>query len=189
MIWTLITSWRVPNSKSSPQASASPVGAISVHADTVQLARMCSPTSMMRIFSQHMARRDRGGFPLPNPAPSKLREIEIPTGASVLVVEDSIARRHFFLSCHRIPQAFLADNPDRAIDLVSNFGPFDFVLLDWDLSLGVTSEPVARFLAEMKYSGQIFVHTENPFGQQVLGRILPAAAVIPFGQFEIRRCV
>jgi len=72
--------------------------------------------------------------------------------------------------------------------MIEQFAP-ETIFLDYDLAPGISTEPIARLLAEMRYGGQIFVHTENPFGQQVLSRILPCAVVIPFGQFEIRRCV
>jgi len=107
----------------------------------------------------------------------------IPTSESTLILEDSIGRRHWFLSRYRLPHAFLAATPDQAIRLIRELEPT--VFLDYDLALGVTSEPVAHFLAACEYPGRVFIHSENPFGREVLKRILPAAAVVPFGTFEV----
>jgi hypothetical protein len=112
--------------------------------------------------------------------------LTIPRSASVLIVENDIGRRSWFLSAYRIPQAFVCDDCDSAIRIIRQFEP-STVFLDWDLAFGVSSEPVARFLAEMNYSGQVFVHSENPFGVDVLKRIIPAAKTAMFGQFEILR--
>jgi hypothetical protein len=109
--------------------------------------------------------------------------ISIPASTPTLVVEDSIARRHWFLSRFRLPHAFLAATSHQAIRLIRELQPT--VFLDYDLGLGISSEPVARYLAESNYTGQVFIHSENPFGRAVLKRILPSAAVTPYGSFEV----
>jgi Cyclic-phosphate processing Receiver domain len=113
-----------------------------------------------------------------------MKMISVPVGACVLVADDSIERRHWFLSRYRLPHAYLAANSDQAIKIVEQVKP-SIVFLDYDLGPGVSSEPVARFLAESNYVGQVYIHSENPFGREVLKRMFPAAAVIPYGSFEI----
>lgn len=118
----------------------------------------------------------------------RMKNLVIPISASVLVVDDDIARRHFFLSTHRLPQAYIAGEPDQAIQILKQ-GSIDFVFLDYDLASNLSSEPVARYLAETKSETetQVFIDSTNPFGIEVLKRILPNATVVPFGSFEIRR--
>lgn len=116
------------------------------------------------------------------------RLLQIPNDAAVLFVDDSIGRRHWILSRYRLPHAFLADNANDAIQILKQ-GTIDIVFLDYDLApgLGLSSESVAQYLAETKSAAQIFLHSENPFGIEVLKRILPNATVMPFGTFEILR--
>jgi hypothetical protein len=110
--------------------------------------------------------------------------ISIPASTPTLILEDSIGRRHWFLSRFRLPHAFLAANSDQAIRLIRELEPT--VFLDYDLAPGISSEPVAHFLAESNYIGQVFIHSQNDFGRQVLKHILPMATVVPFGEFEIQ---
>lgn len=78
----------------------------------------------------------------------------------------------------------LADSSERAIDLVQRFDP-DVIFIDYDLTDGKTSEEFAHFLALRNRGEKIIVHSANPFGREVLSRILPAAQIAPFGSFEI----
>lgn len=112
--------------------------------------------------------------------------LTIPKSASVLIVENDIGRRSWFLSAHRIPQAFVCDDPYEAIRIVQQFKP-EMIFLDYDLAVGVTSEPIAKHLAETAFKGRIFVHSENPFGVEVLKQILPNAITTRFEGFEILR--
>jgi hypothetical protein len=112
-----------------------------------------------------------------------MKIISIPASTPALIVEDDIGRRYWFLSRYRLPHAFLAATSDQAIRLIRELEPT--VFLDYDLAPGITSESVARFLAATNYRGQVFIHSENPFGREVLKRILPAATVVPYGTFEV----
>lgn len=114
--------------------------------------------------------------------------ISIPTSVPTLILEDNIERRHWFLSRYRLPHAFLAATPDESIQIIRQFEP-TILFLDYDLALGMSSEPVARFLKASNYAGQVYIHSQNPFGREVLKRILPSATVIPFGEFEIQTTV
>jgi hypothetical protein len=114
-----------------------------------------------------------------------MRLIEVDADDTVLVVEDSLQRRNWFLSRYRIPHAYLADTARQAKECFDQIAP-DVVFLDWDLHC-FTSEDFARRLAAMNFSGQVIVHSTNPFGMEVLKKILPAAAVRPFGLFDILR--
>jgi hypothetical protein len=111
------------------------------------------------------------------------KAISIPAFAPTLVVEDDIGRRHWFLSRYRLPNAFLAATPDQAIRIIRQFEP-TILFLDYDLGLGFSSEDVARFLLESDYRGQVYIHSQNDFGRQVLKRILPTATIMPYGTFE-----
>jgi len=61
------------------------------------------------------------------------------------------------------------------------------IFLDYDLAPGISSEPVAEYLAMTSYRGAVYIHSHNPFGQQVLQRIFATAVIAPFGEFEIQR--
>jgi Cyclic-phosphate processing Receiver domain len=113
-----------------------------------------------------------------------MKLITIPASEPTLILEDDIGRRHWFISRYRLPHAFLASTPDQAIRLIRELEPT--VFLDYDLAPGITSESVARFLAESDYAGQVYIHSQNDFGRQVLKRILPTATVVPYGEFEIQ---
>lgn len=117
-----------------------------------------------------------------------MRQITIMASAACLVVDDDLSRRHFFLSAHRLPGAYLAHEPALAIQILKQ-GAIDVVFLDYDLAPGLSSEPIAWHLAEMKTGteAQVFIHSANPFGQEVLKEILPRATIVPFGSFEIQR--
>jgi len=97
---------------------------------------------------------------------------------ATLVVEDNTNRRHWFV--HHVPQAFLVEGNDEAIRVFEQFAPWDNIILDFDLAPGIDSVPFARYLAEVKFNGHVVVSSENPFGMQVLSRILPTAEVLPF---------
>ena len=109
----------------------------------------------------------------------------IPADAEVLIVEDSVQRRHWF--AQRVPQAYVTDNAKSAIEILAMV-TIDWVFLDHDLhTTQKNTVPVADLLAAAKYAGEVIIHSENVFGQQVLARILPAAKVMAFGSFEISR--
>jgi hypothetical protein len=119
---------------------------------------------------------------LPNTPATRL--ISVSRETPVLVLDDSIGRRNWFLSKHRVPRSFVAATNESAIRIVNSFKP-EFIFLDFDLGLGVSSEPFAKHLREISFTGDIVIHSDNPFGREVLSRILPAAKILPFGSFEI----
>jgi hypothetical protein len=82
-----------------------------------------------------------------------------------------------------MPRAFLTHTAEEAIRIFEAFQPAT-VLLDYDLAPGISSEPVAHHLAAVRFTGRTVVHSENPFGWQVLGRILPTAQIVPFTLFR-----
>lgn len=118
-----------------------------------------------------------------------LRTIEIAASAAVLIVDDSIKRRNWFLSSYRIPQAHVAHTSEGAIETIRRFGP-DFTFLDFDLcpATATDSRPVAEYLRDANYAGKVFITSANPFGVECIRRILPQAQVARFGEFEILRC-
>ncbi|MGA3293788.1 MAG: hypothetical protein ABSE45_07370 [Candidatus Acidiferrales bacterium] len=117
--------------------------------------------------------------------PETKKIISIPATSTVLVVEDKIDRRAWFVSRYRVPRALLASTAVEANRTLSQF-LIDVVFLDYDGEKpGETFEPVARYLSTTNYRGKIFIHSLNTFGAQVLKRILPSAALVPFGDFEI----
>lgn len=114
-----------------------------------------------------------------------MKNISIPRNAAVLIVEDSIQRRGFFLSRNRIPGAFVSSDPQDAIDILTRFNFIDTVFLDYDLGLGVSSEAVARTIAQLPIQPKVYIHSANPFGRMVLSEILPNAKIAVYGEFEI----
>ncbi|MGB8801385.1 MAG: cyclic-phosphate processing receiver domain-containing protein [Candidatus Acidiferrales bacterium] len=115
-----------------------------------------------------------------------MKTILIPHDATILIVEDDIGRRSWFLSRYRLPGAYLAHEPAQAIELVRRIEP-TWVWLDFDLGLGKNSLDVAAFLRDTGYDGRVIVHSQNDFGRLSLKQFLPRAEVHVFGTFEIRR--
>jgi hypothetical protein len=112
--------------------------------------------------------------------------ITIPHEAVIVCVEDDLARRHFYISRNRMPEAYLAHDPADAVELIRDLSP-THLFLDYDLKPGVDSMPVAEYLARTGFAGEVVITSQNPFGQAVLGRLLPRAVVAAFGSFDIRR--
>lgn len=117
-----------------------------------------------------------------------MRTITVPHEATILCVEDDLARRHFYLSKYRMPDAYLSHMPDDAIQAIDRYKP-SHIFLDFDLDpvARVDSTAVAKHLAATKYDGTVVIVSQNPFGQTVLGKFLPQAVMAPFGTFEIVR--
>lgn len=107
-------------------------------------------------------------------------------GAVILVVEDDLRRRNFYLSKHRLPDAYVCHDPAEAIALIERVKP-SWVFLDHDLAPGVDSTPIAEHLAARNFAGEIVITSQNPFGIERLKMILPRAVAAPFGSFEILR--
>jgi hypothetical protein len=117
---------------------------------------------------------------------AQVRIITVPYDAVIVCVDDDLARPHYYLSHHRMPEAYLAHDPSDAVALIREVKP-TWVFLDYDLRAGVDSEPVAQHLAFTGFAGEVIITSQNPFGQAVLGKLLPRAVVAPFGEFEIVR--
>jgi hypothetical protein len=115
-----------------------------------------------------------------------VRTIKVPHGAVILCVEDDISRRNFYISRHRMPEAYLAHDPGEAVELIRDLKP-SWIFLDYDLKPGVDSMPVAEYLLRTGFAGEVVITSVNPFGQAVLGKLLPRAVVAPFGTFDIVR--
>jgi hypothetical protein len=67
------------------------------------------------------------------------RTPHIPAEATVLIVEDGLSKRNWFLSSLRVPQAYLGNTTTVAIELIDR-AESDFVAPDFDLGPGVASE-------------------------------------------------
>jgi hypothetical protein len=116
-----------------------------------------------------------------------MKTLTIPNDATVVCVDDSTARRAWFLSRYRVPGAYLASDCETAIRVINQCDP-SVVFLDYDLIPPETSEAVARHLANAKFEGtRIIIVSQNPFGQEVLRGILKGAEIAPFGSFELVR--
>lgn len=105
-------------------------------------------------------------------------QIHISASATILFLDDSLHRLLWVRE--NVSGVKFVRRTDEAIAELER-AAFDFVFLDYDLGLGQTSEDVARYLQQTGYSGTVVIHSTNPFGQQVLSRILPQAIVEPFG--------
>ena len=62
-----------------------------------------------------------------------------------------------------------------------------WVLLDYGLQPGIGTSSVAEHLAAANFTREIVIISQNPFGQAVLGKLLPRATVVSFGSFGITR--
>ena len=72
--------------------------------------------------------------------------ITVPDSPATLFVDDDLRRRHFAVNW--IPNVFLAHDVDGAIEILRQLEmgrhPRDTVLLDFDLGVGLSSEPLAH---------------------------------------------
>src|SRR5258708_1631486 len=106
---------------------------------------------------------------------------------NVLIVEDSLARIKQFKRW--LPLARIVASANRAIEAIRRDCP-EIIFLDRDIvnSLG---EEVAEFLAAQKFAGRVYVTSANPFGVEVISKILTDAGikfeVIPFQMLGIVR--
>ena len=103
----------------------------------------------------------------------------------MLVVEDSLTRIKAFKGW--LPSARLAATANKAISEIQKDSP-EIIFLDRDLVYSF-GEDVAHFLAKERFAGRVFVTSANPFGVQVISKILADAKItfeaIPF--FDARR--
>lgn len=101
---------------------------------------------------------------------------------SILVVEDSETRIVWFRE--NLPHARVVLNPADAIAAIRQDRP-ETVFLDFDLGLD-NSLGVAQLLAEEPPTLCV-IHSANEAGAALLSSILPAAIVLPYASFKIRR--
>ena len=113
------------------------------------------------------------------------RYLEISHAVSVLVVEDSLDRIKRFKSW--LPNARLAASASQAIEEIQRDCP-EIIFLDRDL-IHSFGETVAEFLAKEKFSGCVYITSANPFGVEVISRILTNAGIrfeaIPFAMLGV----
>lgn len=85
-----------------------------------------------------------------------------------------------------------AKTAGEALDVLAE--PFDLVFLDHDLSWEDAGFPerqhgngkeIARYLARTNFSGRVVIHSKNEDGIKAMKKLLPAATIARFGDFEI----
>ena len=68
---------------------------------------------------------------------------------------------------------------------------FDLVFLDRDLGFGEFGEDVARAMVELKFPRQCIVHSDNPFGVELISTILQEGQIqvecVPFALLGLIR--
>jgi Cyclic-phosphate processing Receiver domain len=116
------------------------------------------------------------------------RYMTVPLAAKCLVVEDALPRILRFRE--RLRSATFVSTADAAIKALTNDN-YDFVFLDRDLSGRSLGEDVANHLASVKFNGLVVCHSGNPFGSQLIEKVLKDAGVIvecvPFEMLGIVR--
>jgi len=118
---------------------------------------------------------------------------------SVLIVEDNVARVHWFRDKLEGMDVTVATNVDEALRVLGLDFKYDIIFLDHDavpVYMNQYDESyhkdsfwlVAMRLAEMKFSGDVLIHSWNVLGsrrmEHVLGRTARVVR-IPFGQFDL----
>ena len=115
----------------------------------------------------------------------------VPEHWRVFVLDDTEDRLSWFRQ--RLHKMRYAKTAAAALEILSA-ETFDLIFLDHDLSWMDAGFPerqhgngkeVARFLARTKFQGRIVIHSKNEDGVRAMRKILPAAAVERFGDFEI----
>ena len=115
----------------------------------------------------------------------------VPSDCRVFVLDDTQDRLDWFRE--RLPQMRSATTSAAALEILST-EHFDLVFLDHDLSFMDAGFPerqfgngkeVARYLAYSKFAGKVVIHSKNEDGVKVMAKILPAAAIARFDEFEI----
>lgn len=115
----------------------------------------------------------------------------VPAHWRVFVLDDTEDRLRWFRE--RIPQMRSATTSAAALEILSK-EQFDLVFLDHDLSWVDAGFPekqfgngkeVARYLARKKFAGRVVIHSKNEDGVKVMAKILPAATIARYEEFEI----
>lgn len=122
--------------------------------------------------------------------------IQIRKGAKVYIVEDNEERLSWFAS--KMPHATIwhIKDPDQAVEQLRTMPPesFDCIFLDFDLGPGdaknstVNSIPVVDFLnsrLSKRQQRNIVIHSQNSPGSFWMAAMLPGAARLMFGDFDI----
>jgi CheY-like chemotaxis protein len=118
----------------------------------------------------------------------------VPAHWRVFVLDDTQERLFWFRQqLAGVAQLREAKTADRALEILST-EKFDLVFLDHDLSwedaADVTRQhgngkEVARYLARTGFEGRIVIHSKNEDGVSLMRKILPAATIARFDDFEI----
>ena len=115
----------------------------------------------------------------------------VPEHWRVFVLDDTEDRLSWFRQ--RLPKMRYAKTSEAALELLSA-EHFDLVFLDHDLTWMDAGFPerqhgngkeVARFLARTNFAGRIVIHSKNEDGVEAMAKLLPAAQIGRFGDFEI----
>jgi hypothetical protein len=115
----------------------------------------------------------------------------VPEHWRVFVLDDTEDRLSWFRQ--RLHKMRYAKTAEAALQILS-VETFDLIFLDHDLSWMDAGYPkrqhgngkeIARYLARTKFSGRVVIHSKNEDGVKAMAKLLPAAAVERFGDFEI----
>jgi response regulator of citrate/malate metabolism len=105
----------------------------------------------------------------------------------VLVVEDALDRVKRFKGW--LPAARIVASASRAIAAIRKDVP-EIIFLDRDL-IASFGEEVAEFLTAQKFAGQVYITSANPFGVELISKILREGAVnfqiAPFAMLGVVR--
>ena len=96
------------------------------------------------------------------------RYLQIVDSEDVLIVEDSLERIRAYKRW--LPRARLSASARDAIAEIEKKTP-DTIFLDRDFVLSY-GEDVAKYLAATKFKGKVYVTSANPFGAQLIVKIL-----------------
>ena len=124
--------------------------------------------------------------------------ISIRKGAQVYIVEDSEERLRWF--AEKMPSAKIMHqkDPGVAVYAFKMLPPetFDCIFLDFDLGPGhsknstINSLPVVDYLRTKlttnKSQRNVVIHSQNEPGSFMIQTMLPGAARLPFGTFDIK---
>lgn len=127
-----------------------------------------------------------------------LTTIEVRKGARVYIVENSEERLKWFFA--KLPNATVMHQKDPGIAVyqlrLEKPESFDCIFLDFDLGPGnvrnstINSIPVVDFLnhqlTSRKSQRNIVIHSQNAPGAFWINTLLPGAAQLPFGTFDIK---
>jgi CheY-like chemotaxis protein len=122
--------------------------------------------------------------------------ITIRKGARIFVVEDNAERISWFSMNLLHSTVWFEKDPEKAVEWLEANPPetLDAIFLDFDLGPGnvknstINSLPVVDFLKSKLSTRQqrnVVIHSQNNFGAFMINTMLPGAAQLPFGDFDI----